>query len=170
MALGIPIIGDVIGAVKDIVSEVVVDKDKKREVELELEKIEDAAEARVHEEIIAQIELNKEEAKHGSVFVAGWRPFVGWVSGAGLAAQTIFLPLMEAIWGLSYNIDTELLILTLGGMLGIGSMRTYEKVQNVSTNDFTDTPERKQPENILPPIYVSEPVVQPLPEDAPWTR
>lgn len=138
--MGIPILGDIIDAVKGLVSEVVVDKDKKNEINLELARLADQAEARVHEQVLAQIEVNKTEASHGSIFVAGWRPFVGWVSGAGLAAQTVLFPLLDRIWGWKMQFDTELLILTLGGMLGIGGMRTFEKVKGVSTNNYTDVP------------------------------
>lgn len=162
--MAIPIIGsiieDILGGVTDIVSEAVVDKDKKNEIRLELEKIRDAAEARLSDERIAQMEINKAEAQHGSIFVAGWRPAVGWVCAAGLAAQVILFPLADRLFGWSMQFDTELLLLTMSGMLGIGAMRTYEKTKGVSTNDFTDIPHRASP---LPPLYAAE-----LPEDAPW--
>lgn len=138
--MGIPILGDIIDAVKGIVSEVVVDKDKKNEINLELARLADQAEARVHQEVLAQLEINKVEASHGSIFVAGWRPFVGWVAGAGLAAQVAIFPLLDRIFKWQMSFDTELLILTLGGMLGIGGMRTFEKVRGVSTNDYRDVP------------------------------
>lgn len=151
------ILGDLIKPISDIVSETVVDKDKRDLINLELQKLADQGDARLHDEVIAQTEVNKEEAKHGSVFVAGWRPFVGWVSGVGLAAQAILMPLIDQIWGLHYTLDTTLLITTLGGMLGIGGMRTYEKVKGVSTNDFTDRPLPPEPTNLLP-------------DDAPWMK
>lgn len=138
--MGIPILGDIIDAVKGIVSEVVVDKDKKNEINLELARLADQAEARVHQEVLAQLEINKVEASHGSIFVAGWRPFVGWVAGVGLAAQVAIFPLLDRIFKWQMSFDTELLILTLGGMLGIGGMRTFEKVRGVSTNDYRDVP------------------------------
>ena len=164
MGLGIPIIGDIIDAVKDLAGEAIVDKDKKRELDVELERLRQAGEQRIHEEVLAQLEVNKQEAKHGSIFVAGWRPFVGWVCGAALAAQTIALPILTATTGLKFDFDTELLILTMSGMLGIGAMRSYEKVRGVSTNDYTDRPDRKgEPTNILPSIYLSGP-----PEKTPW--
>ena len=147
--MGLPLIGDIIDAVGDLVSEAIPDPDKKREVALEMERIR-------LEYTKAQTEVNKEEAKHGSIFVAGWRPFVGWVCGAGLLTQAIVLPLISAIWGLTYQLDTELLIMTLGGMLGLGGMRTFEKVKQVSTNDFTDRPKAKEKRKAG------------LPEDAPW--
>jgi len=138
--MGIPILGDIIDAVKDIVGEVVVDKDKKNEINYKLAELADKAEARVHEQVLAQIEVNKVEAASGSVFVAGWRPFVGWVCGVGLAAQVALFPLLDRIFNWKMAFDTELLVLTLGGMLGIGGMRTFEKVRGVSTNNYTDTP------------------------------
>lgn len=164
--MGIPIIGDIIDAVKDLGSELIVDKDKRNELNLELEKLRDIGNQRAHEQVLAQIATNTEEAKHGSIFVAGWRPFVGWVSGVGLAAQSIILPLISAIWGKTYDLDTTLLIYTLGGMLGIGAMRTYEKVKGVSTNDYSDTP-ASQPKVVFAP---KKEVVQALPEDAPWSK
>ena len=138
--MGIPILGDIIDAVKDIVGEVVVDKDKKNEINYKLAELADKAEARGHEQVLAQIEVNKVEAASGSVFVAGWRPFVGWVCGVGLAAQVALFPLLDRIFNWKMVFDAELLILTLGGMLGIGGMRTFEKVRGVSTNNYTDTP------------------------------
>lgn len=168
--MGIPIIGgildDILGEVGDIVSEVVVDKDHRDAIGLELEKLRDRGNERLHEQMLAQAATNTEEAKHGSVFVAGWRPAVGWVCAAGLAAQVILLPLLSGLFGLTFPFDTELLLLTMSGMLGIGAMRTYEKVQGVETTPYPrKAPKVKAPENILPPLYAAE-----LPEDAPWTK
>jgi len=142
--MGIPILGDIIDAVKDIVGEVVVDKDKKNEINYKLAELADKAESRVHEQVIAQIEVNKVEAASGSIFVAGWRPFVGWVCGAGLATQIMVFPLIDRIFGWSMAFDTELLILTMSGMLGIGGMRTFEKIRGVSTNNYRDVPAQKE--------------------------
>lgn len=164
MGLAIPVIGDIIDAVKDLAGKAIVDKDKKRELDVELERLRQAGEQRIHEEVLAQIAVNREEAKNGSLFVAGWRPFVGWVCGVGLATQAIVLPFLSAVFHLTYQLDTELLMLTLGGMLGIGGMRTFEKVKGVSTNDYRDVPDR-QP-SPLPPIYLASPG-QP-PEKTPW--
>lgn len=166
--MGIPIIGDIIDAVKDLASEVIVDKDKKNELDLELEKLRDIGNARAHEQILAQIAVNQEEAKHGSIFVAGWRPFIGWVCGVGLGAQVILMPLLTAITGIKFDFDTELLLLTMSGMLGIGAMRTVEKIKGVSTNDYTDTPKPKAESKIV--FAPKKEVVQPIPEEAPWTQ
>ncbi len=160
--MGLPIIGDLINSVTDIVGKVVVDKDKRNELNFEIQKLGDLANQRAHDEIMAQIEVNKVEASSGSIFVAGWRPAVGWVCAAGLAAQVIILPLLDRIFHWSMPFDTELLILTMSGMLGIGGMRTYEKVKGVSTNDYTDTPQYPKDEPGKPKSII--------PIDIPWLK
>ena len=71
------ILGGIFSPIKDIVSEIVVDKDKRDQINFELAKLEDQAQARLDGLQTSQIELNKVEASNGSLFVAGWRPFVG---------------------------------------------------------------------------------------------
>ena len=83
----IPILGDIISSVKDLVSEVIVDKDKKNELMVRLQDLEDKADERFHQELMGQIEVNKIEAAHPSIFVAGWRPAIGWISAAGIGWQ-----------------------------------------------------------------------------------
>jgi hypothetical protein len=83
----------------------------------------------------SQANINAEEAKSDSLFKSGWRPFIGWVCGSGLALQFIIGPLLS--WGsrlVGYPIDLPALdlsvILTLlFGMLGLGALRTYEKTK-----------------------------------------
>lgn len=142
--MGIPIIGDVIGAVKDLVSEVVVDKDKRDQINLELIKIEDGAQARIDEQVRAQIEVNKVEAASGSVFVAGWRPAIGWVGAAALAYAYILQPFI-GVFHATPVYDLDGLYNVVLAMLGVGAMRSFEKARGVSTNDFTDVP-KKAPE------------------------
>ncbi len=137
--MAIPIIGDIIGAVKDLVSEVVVDKDRKNELNVRLQELADKADARLHDELMGQIEINKVEADHPSVFVAGWRPFIGWVSGAGLTWTFILSPVLE--WGSRLFgwtgqmpvLDTGQLIALVMAMLGIGAQRSFEKARGVET-------------------------------------
>jgi len=167
--MGVPFVGDIIDAVGDLFSEVIVDKDKRNEINLELARIGDAAEQRYHEQMIAQAEINKVEAASGSIFVAGWRPAVGWVCAIGLGAQVILFPLIDRIWGWDMQFDTELLILTMTGMLGIGGMRTLEKIKGVSTNDYTDVPSAPNEPIALPAPKKKKKILGiTLPEKAPW--
>jgi uncharacterized membrane protein (DUF106 family) len=137
--MGIPIIGDIIGAVKGLVSEVVVDKDKKNELLVRLKELEDKTDERFHQELMGQIEVNKVEAAHPSIFVAGWRPAVGWISAIGLGWQFVLSPFAETIarwsgWlGQMPAVDTESLMMLVLGMLGIGAQRSFEKFKGVET-------------------------------------
>jgi hypothetical protein len=88
-------------------------------------------------EILAQLEINSREAQHSSIFVAGWRPFVGWICGIGLGYQAIIHNLLAWLakangWELPPSPDTDILIYVLGGLLGLGTLRTYEKKQGVT--------------------------------------
>ena len=88
--------------------------------------------------LTGQMDINKEEAKSSSAFVAGWRPFVGWVCGVGLAYVSIVEPVMRFMATMSgYTgsfpvIDTTLTMQVLLGMLGLGVMRTGEKIKKVN--------------------------------------
>lgn len=88
----------------------------------------------------AQTDVNKAEAASGSIFVGGWRPFIGWVCGAALAFQYLGRPL--AIAGASAfhmqgfdlpGLDENLWQLMLG-MLGMGGLRTFEKLKGVAAS------------------------------------
>lgn len=87
-----------------------------------------------------QMQINMQEAKHKSTFVAGWRPFVGWVGGFSLAYVSILEPLMRFIaMMVGYEgsfpvIDTTLNMQVLMGMLGIAGMRSYDK-KNMTQTD-----------------------------------
>ena len=88
-------------------------------------------------EVLAQIEVNAKEAMHPSIWVAGWRPGVGWACAVGFVWATIGHPLAAwaaAIkgWPAPPQIDSELLIYVLGGLLGLGALRSFEKVKGVS--------------------------------------
>lgn len=93
--------------------------------------------------ILAQIKVNEAEANNPHLFVAGWRPFIGWVGGFGLGYQLLFSPIangVAAAFGLPATIfpgiDTSLLQTLIGGMLGLGVARSYEKVNGVETKNF----------------------------------
>lgn len=87
-----------------------------------------------------QIAVNLEEAKHDSVFVAGWRPFIGWVCGVALGWQFVglkialfFIALYKLDVGPLPQFDYAELTPILLGMLGLGGMRTYEKIKGETT-------------------------------------
>ena len=85
-----------------------------------------------------QIDINKAEAGSSSVFVAGWRPFIGWVCGAACAWNWIGLPMTKACLVIAgYKLDVSPADLTemlpvLMGMLGLGALRTAEKFKGVA--------------------------------------
>jgi len=87
--------------------------------------------------LVGQLEINKIEAAHSSVFVSGWRPFVGWSCGFALAYASILEPLMRFIASMSGFdgvfpiLDTTITMQVLTGMLGFGALRTHEKTKGV---------------------------------------
>ena len=87
----------------------------------------------------AQTDINKEEAKSSSLFVSGWRPAIGWVCALALAYQYLLRPLagtVASIFGIIIpplpGLDDNLWQLMMG-MLGMGGLRTFEKVQGVAS-------------------------------------
>lgn len=169
MGIGIPIIGDLIGAAKDIVSEVVVDKDKRDELNARLQELADRTNEREHEQMLAQAEINKVEASHRSIFVAGARPFIMWIGGLGLAMIYIVQPIVQMARGEAVSLDVSELMVLLGGLLGFGGMRSFDKVKGVAN----DTPlifTRKKADVIDFAKIAAERKPAPLPEDAPWSK
>ena len=80
---------------------------------------------------ILQAEINKIEASHRSVFVAGWRPFIGWVCGVAMASNFLLMPYLVAFIDVQ-PLDLTVMMPVLMGMLGLGTMRSVEKVKNVA--------------------------------------
>ena len=91
-----------------------------------------------NEAAMAQVEVNKIEAGHSSVFVAGWRPFIGWVCGAALAWAFIVGPVLAwslAVLGIRETLPpimTDNLFELVLAMLGLGGLRTFEKMRGVN--------------------------------------
>lgn len=92
--------------------------------------------------LTGQLDINKIEAASRSLFVSGWRPFVGWVCGFGLAYASIIEPIMRFIAkvndyaGTFPVIDTSITMQVLLGMLGLGMMRTREKEKGVHKDNL----------------------------------
>lgn len=79
-----------------------------------------------------QLAINQQEAAHKSIFVSGWRPFIGWICGLGLFYNVLLSPIM-AVWFTMPNVNPADLYPVLLGMLGLGGLRTAEKFKNVDS-------------------------------------
>lgn len=112
------------------------DPQKKAEALLKLKELEQSGDLQV---IAGQIEINKVEASSSNLFVAGWRPFVGWVCATALLYTLVLAPVAMSIAVILGHalvlpiIQTELLTTLLIGMLGLGGMRTVEKLSGVAS-------------------------------------
>ena len=122
------ILSSLIGPATKLLDKVIEDKDQKNALAHEIATM---AERHAQELAQGQLEVNKVEAAHKSLFVAGWRPAIGWVCAFGLFYNVILANII-GIWVDVPEIDTTLLVPVMMGMLGLGAMRSYEKVQGVS--------------------------------------
>lgn len=129
----IPQIAPILGNVLD---RFFPDKEKAAEAQRAIETalLENAAQIN-----LAQVEVNKEEAQHRTVFVAGWRPFIGWVCGVALAWHFVGVPV--TIFFIAWSgaevpelpvFDMNSLMTVLTGMLGLGGLRTFEKMKGLT--------------------------------------
>ena len=124
-----------VGPVSALLSRVIPDKSERDRLAHEISTM---AEVQAHQQIMAQIEVNKTEAAHKSLYVAGWRPFIGWSCGIAMAFNYIGVPVIETgsvLYGTPLSIDPldlEVMMPVLLGMLGLGGMRSYEKRNKVS--------------------------------------
>lgn len=130
-----------ISPIAALLDKVIPDKDAREKMAHEIATL---ASTQAHEAMKMQMEVNKQEAAHKSLFVAGWRPFIGWTCGLAMAMNFLFSPILNMCLGIFQVVDTEnnliqipLIDLTvmmpvLLGMLGLGVMRTAEKIKGVS--------------------------------------
>lgn len=164
------ILGPLLGKVVDTVgSKLGVDmasdsfKEKKLEIELELQKLVAEQEKAIQEANKLQIEVNKQEAAHDNIFVSGWRPFIGWICGAALAYHFVIQPLLAFVMvnsGIVADLpmfDMQSLLTVLMGMLGLGAMRSYEKVYGVARDPGRGIASRIVPAGTLPDKYLNDP-------------
>jgi len=123
-----------------IIDKLFPDPQKAQEAKIELFKLQQSGElaqlAAETDLAKGQLAVNVEEAKSTKLFVAGWRPFVGWVGGIGLAYAAIIEPVARfvASVGFSYTgsfpvLDTTITMQILFGLLGLGAMRSFDKKQ-----------------------------------------
>jgi hypothetical protein len=115
------VVAGIIDKVADKIDDFTLDKAEKAELIQEINK--------------AQLEVNKVEAGHTSLFVAGWRPFVGWTCGVALCYHFVLQPfLVFLLYSSGYQMDLPVFDMTtlttiLMGLLGLGGLRSYEKVK-----------------------------------------
>ena len=129
------IVNALIGPVAGLLDKFIPDAGEKMAIAHELSTM---AERHAQELAKGQLEVNRVEAASKSLFVAGWRPFIGWVCGLGFLSNFILIPM--ANFGLALAkiavvvpmIDTAQMMPVLLGMLGLGGMRTVEKLNKVS--------------------------------------
>ena len=123
-------IDKLIGPVTGLLDKFIEDKDQKARLAHDLATM---ADQHAQELAKGQLEVNKTEAAHKSLFVAGWRPAVGWVCVLGMFGNFITIPFSNfvlALIGIDIVIPLvplETMMPVLMGMLGLGAMRTYEK-------------------------------------------
>ena len=119
-----------IGPVTGLLDKFIEDKDQKNKLAHEIATM---ADKHSHEIAKAQIEVNKEEAKSRSWWIAGWRPATGWICALAMGYHFIIQPFLIfflALFGMKMDLpsfDMDTLMTVLLGMLGLGGLRSFEK-------------------------------------------
>lgn len=137
IAEGLSIIGN-------IADDLITTKEEKAKAELEFRKLE----AKL---AVGQLEVNKMEAQHKSLFVSGWRPFIGWVCGVAFAYNFVGYPILQYFsvifdWAEVKDLphlDISDMMPVLLGMLGLGGLRTYEKQKGVASEALQPKKEKR---------------------------
>lgn len=121
-------IGEVAGVVGSVIDRIWPNKTEQEKQEMQAAML----------VVQGQLDVNKAEASSSSVFVAGWRPFIGWVCGGACAWNWIGLPIVKAglaLAGVTLQLspaDLTEMLPVLMGMLGLGALRTFEKTKGVA--------------------------------------
>ena len=126
----------ILPAVTDIVGRFLPeDKEAKAKAQREIEAQLAAHLAKID---VGQLEINKTEAAHRSIWVSGWRPFIGWSCGVALAWTYVITPILNFILAQTGHLmdlpamDMGEMMPVLMGMLGLGGLRTFEKFKGVA--------------------------------------
>lgn len=131
------LITSLVDPVSGLLDKFIEDKDQKARLAHEIATL---ADKQAQEQVMGQIEVNKAEAQHPSIFVAGWRPAVGWVCALAMLFNFLLIPFINLGLDISgYDIQLDLIDMqtmmpVLLGMLGLGGMRTAEKINKVERN------------------------------------
>jgi Holin of 3TMs, for gene-transfer release len=141
-----PIWNIIAGPILGLIGKLIPDKTAAAAAQAQLQML--AAQGALNEELAqlqavttAQSDINKVEAASTSLFVAGWRPYVGWICGTALGLDCIIRPLVNWIATLCGHpvdfpsLNNPWMQTTMSGMLGLGfGLRTYEKKQGIAGN------------------------------------
>jgi len=129
------LISSLVAPVSGLLDKFIEDKDQRALLAHEIATL---AEKQAQEQITGQIKTNQIEAAHQSMFVAGWRPAVGWVCALAMLLNFILIPFINLgmeLAGLDIRLDLiemDTMMPVLLGMLGLGGMRSYEKARKVA--------------------------------------
>jgi len=129
------IVGTILGTVGNVLDRVIPDKNKRAEAE---ESLKLALASNEFQLAIEQIKVNAIEASSDDKFTKRWRPFIGWTCGTAFALHFVIFPVLNWVVVLfgapAINIvfDMQSLMYALGGLLGLGGFRTFEKVKGVT--------------------------------------
>lgn len=139
------LIGGIIDTVGKVADSLFTSDEERARLQIEATKAETDAFRAESERMAGQVEINKIEAAHPSLFVAGWRPGIGWVCVISLAYQFVLYPLLLWGWGAFQAagwisatlsapplLDVEALMVLVTAMLGIAGARTWEKFKGVA--------------------------------------
>ena len=131
MVLGKLFSGGTVKAVAGVIDELHTSEQEKQQLKLRFAEVESKLKEK-------QLDINKVEAGHRSIFVSGWRPFLGWVSGLSIGYVYLFQPLLDMILQM-FGVEVDWVVLDLGqlmplilGMLGLGGLRSFEKAKGLT--------------------------------------
>jgi Holin of 3TMs, for gene-transfer release len=126
-------VGPLAALFDDVLKRVVPDQTERLKISAELQTTMATQEFQA---AMAQVAVNTEEAKKESLFVSGWRPFIGWTCGGAYAYHFVFQAFLKMVFAaFGHPIDLPTISISemtpvMTGMLGLGVLRTYEKVSN----------------------------------------
>mgnify|MGYP003141165371 FL=1 len=123
------VIQALIGPATKLLGKFIEDKDVKNKLAHEISTM---AEKHAQELALAQIKVNQEEAK-GNWFQSSWRPLIGWISGLSLGINYMVSPILAGFGVIIPQADMSVMMPLMFGMLGIGGMRSFDKLKKTDT-------------------------------------
>lgn len=144
-------IGGIATAVGGLLDDLFTSDEERLKAAIENRKL-DIEEDRIDADLLkGQQDINKEEARHSSLLVAGWRPYVGWVCGFGLTYQFLVYPLLQWLWRFAQAgdwipreldpppvLDLTVLLTLLGGLLGLSTQRSIERIKGKARSNLKE--------------------------------